>query len=439
MSPGSDARLGDLFVRYWDDALSADEAGELERLLATDPPARAAFEQFVRQAVAAADLAAAPAPGSVRPAMSPARRWSRRRLLRYVGAGGLAAGVGGLAVAVLGRRLWTGQPGEPAAPPVHVAAVNGGVKVRGADGREVAGAVVPPGGSVSAHGTGASAVLAYPDGTTVTLLGDSTVVVAATGRRLILNQGAATADVRPHPPGEPPLTLLTAQVTLSELGGVLVTLGRAARATEVEVHRGLVTAAAPTGERLGVIREGEVMTVGADGGHRKQPVPPTPDEFAWDLARPLPDGWPVGRREETDDDPVVVPEDWPDPYYGGTRMYQIRSNEPWLRGFVRLHADSRLRVRYRVDRPGPGQVCFCARTPDPRSPDTGMLEWNGAFAPAPDGGWAELEVPAADLLLPPNKYAPKFGPPWVAFLVIVNTYTADLGLRVAEFLVTRPG
>jgi hypothetical protein len=35
--------------------------------------------------------------------------------------------------------------------------------------------------------------------------------------------------------------------------------------------------------------------------------------------------------------------------------------------------------------------------------------------------------------------APKFAPPWVAFLLIFNTYTEDVGLRVADFRVTRPG
>ena len=43
------------------------------------------------------------------------------------------------------------------------------------------------------------------------------------------------------------------------------------------------------------------------------------------------------------------------------------------------------------------------------------------------------------MLLPPNEHAPNFGPPWVGFLVIFNTYTADLGLRVAEFRVDPPG
>ena len=36
-------------------------------------------------------------------------------------------------------------------------------------------------------------------------------------------------------------------------------------------------------------------------------------------------------------------------------------------------------------------------------------------------------------------HAPTVEAPWVGFLLIVNTYTADLGLRVAEYRVTRPG
>lgn len=426
MNPRPDDRLADLFIRYWDDALAPAEADELARALAADPAAREAFAAFVRQAVAAADLPA--------PAPPAGRRWSRRRLLGYVGAGGLAAGVAGATVAAISRRLW---PGEPAAVPVEVVSAAGAVTVRTADGRVVAGTRVPPGGSVSTHGTGASAVLAYPDGTTVTLFGEA--AVARSGRRLTLSTGTASADVRPAPPGPPPLTLHTAQVTLDDLGGAAVTVGRPGRDTEVEVHRGRAAAAAPTGEPLDHVHAGEVLTVRADGGHSKSAAAATPAGFAWDLSGPLPDGWRVGRRDDTPLGPVVAPEFWPDPYHQGTRMWQVRSDEPWLRGHVRLDPDSRVRVRYAVDRPGPAQVCFCARTADPRRPDTGMLEWNGAFAPPTDGPWRELDVRAADLLAPPNKHAPAFAPPWVAFLVIVNTYTADLGLRVADFRVDPPG
>jgi hypothetical protein len=343
----------------------------------------------------------------------------------------LAAGVGAVA---LGRWLWPAGDRDT----VRVVSRTGDVAVREADGNPAGGNVVPRGGSVFTHGPGSSAVLAYPNGTTVTITGNSTVTVSSPDR-LILSQGAATADVRPNAAGGATLTLVTAQVTLSDLSGHLVTLGRVARETEVEVHRGSVTASAPSGEQLGVIKAGELMTVQADGGHRTRPIPPTPDQYAWDLSRPLPEGWEVGRREETDEGAVVVPENWPDPYYRGTRMYQIRSDQPWLRGFFRLRPDSRVHVRYRAERSGEGQLCFCARTTDSRAPETGMLEWNGVYEASAPGGWRVLEVPAADLLRPPNRHAPKFGPPWVAFLVIFNTYTADLGLGVAEFRVTRGG
>ena len=66
-----------------------------------------------------------------------------------------------------------------------------------------------------------------------------------------------------------------------------------------------------------------------------------------------------------------------------------------------------------------------------------MLECNDAFAAARPKEWQWLTVRAGDMR--DNVEAPKFGDPWVGFLVIFNTYTADLGLRVAEFRVDPPG
>jgi hypothetical protein len=95
-------------------------------------------------------------------------------------------------------------------------------------------------------------------------------------------------------------------------------------------------------------------------------------------------------------------------------------------------------VRYRVARPGPGQVCLCVRTADVRCPDTGVLEWNGPFEAGPAGGaWRTLQIRAGEML--DNRHAPTFGSPWIGFLIIFNAYETDLGLRVAEFRVTRPG
>jgi len=186
-----------------------------------------------------------------------------------------------------------------------------------------------------------------------------------------------------------------------------------------------------------VVGEGELLTVPACRGYRKQPLPHTPEKFHWELNKPLPDEWHIGRLETILGEPAVRTAPYRDPYYSGTVMSQIRSDKQWSWGFFRLEPDSLVRVRYRVDTPGDGQLCFCARTPDPRSPATGMLEWNGRYDPPADGKWGWLEVRAEDMLR--NRHAPAFGPPWIGFLVIFNTYAIDLGLAVAEFRVSPPG
>jgi hypothetical protein len=119
-------------------------------------------------------------------------------------------------------------------------------------------------------------------------------------------------------------------------------------------------------------------------------------------------------------------------------MYQIRSENPWTRGYFRLVEGSTIHVRYRAKQACPrGQVCFCVRTPQSRCPDTGMVEYNGGFEAVAPGEWKWLRVRAGDML--DNKHTPRFGSPWIAFLVIFNTFEEDIGLEIAELRVTPPG
>jgi ferric-dicitrate binding protein FerR (iron transport regulator) len=455
-----DARLDELFVRYWDDALTPDEADELAARLVADPRARELFLLYSQQAVMVAELPAFAPPartthpldgtatraepstadtlasfGLPTPAAKPRRRLTRRGALGLIG-GGLAAA---LMVGISGRLLREGnRPGTG----IRVRDVRGDVTVRDALGRIVpAGQTLPIGATVSTSGLGSSVILSYPDGTGITVAGDS-VVTIPDGSHVLLNQGVVSALVPPQDLGTEALSLLTPQVTLAGLSGVLLTLGQGSRATELEVHEGLVSALRPSGEPMAVVRQGETLTVGSDGDHRKRPTPAVPDQFAWNLNEPLPEDWHVGRREATPEGPVVVPASWPDPYWRYTRMYQIRSNKQWTRGFFRLQSDSEIRVRYRVRQAGAGQVCFCVRTPSSTCPYTGMLEWNGTFGEQKlgekkVGEWDWLTVKAGAML--DNKERPNFGEPWVGFLIIFNTYKDNLGLEVAEFRVSRPG
>lgn len=430
MTRAGDNNLDLLFVRYWDDTLTPGQAAELVARLAADPVARGRFRHFCLQAVVAADRAAVVQLSPPRSPTGSGRGQSRRAWLRYAGVG-LAAGV---VAGVVGPRLVPTAAGVS----VRLATVRGRVRLFAPDERQaVPGFLIPSGGRIATAGPASLAVLAYPDGSAVSLTGDSSAGVADDGWRFVLTEGNAAADVRPDPAAVRPLTLATDEMSLTARGGTAsVILGRGRTATEVGVQVGEVQVSTPGGARLADVRGGELLTVGADGDRRKQLLPVPPDAFAWDLSGPLPAGWRVGTREVSADGPVVLPEPWFDPYHRAV-MNQIRSDGQWARGFFCLTPGSVVRVRYRVDRPGPGQVCICVRTTRSSRPDTGVLEVNGAFEEARPGEWQWLEVRAEDMIA--GRHVPQFGPPWVGFLVILNTYEADLGLRVSDFRVDRPG
>src|SRR5262249_51787935 len=99
--------------------------------------------------------------------------------------------------------------------------------------------------------------------------------------------------------------------------------------------------------------------------------------------------------------------------------------------------DSQFEVKYWVDRPGRSQLVAVVRTDNVAAPDTGVVEFNGIFEKAKPGQWNVQTVRVRDML--DNKHAPTFGAPWIAFLLIFNTYKEDLGLRVAELRVIPPG
>lgn len=461
-APPDDLRLYELFVLYWDNALNSEERAELEQRLMASAEAREWFQTFTMQAVAASELPAPPCPSREEVSENPSpqdaplepgscialpaapiiqrdqkRRWTRRQALQYFG-GGLATGIGGLA---LGRWLWHDRMNSGA----QLWNPQGTVIIQDLHGRTVSGSVgipasVPIGGTVSTYGLASSVVLVVGGGATITLTGDSAVRVIDQNRRLRLHRGAISAAVPPQPAGSDPLTVTTAQVAFTGLSGVMMTFGEHVRATEALVHQGTATATHPTGEPIVVVREGESLTVWQDGDHRKKPIPRTPDEYAWDLSKPFPDGWVIGQRDVTVEGwPIARTESWPDPYYQNTEMYQIRSNKQWLHGFFQVSPASVVRVRYRVQEPGEGQLCFCVRSAQSRSPQTGMLEWNGTFGDKGVNEWHWLEIKPEEMLGALNKHVPKFGAPWVGFLFIFNTYTKDLGLEIAELRVTRAG
>ncbi len=443
MNPNA-SPIDELFVRYWDGTLPPDDQDRLAALLASDPVARTQFQLLCQQALAAVELPAWEAasdalmalgtspvvPATHRPSspLSPSKRWSRRRVLGLVG-GGLAAGLGGLAL----YRWW----GADGTDQLRLQQARGTVQLRDQRGQTLSvEKPLPPNATVATLGLESTATLAYSDGSRLTLNSDSAITLRGSTRHLHLTQGSASAVVLPQPAGVEPLVLATPQVVLPGLSGVALSMGEVARATEVGVHQGVIAARRPGGEVLADFRQGELHVVHADGRHTKEPLPTTPTEYRRDFTQPLPEDWAVGLRELWDTEFVVRPEWWPDPYHNFRVMHQIRSDKQWNRGFFTLYPTSEIHVRYWIDRPGAGQLCVCVRTSRTVSSPTGVLEVNEAFVDARSREWQWLKVRAADMLA--NKEAPRFRDPWVAFLLVFNTYEEDLGLKVAEIRVVGP-
>ncbi len=424
-----DAALDRLLARYWDGTLSPAEWDALNARLESDPDARRWFRELCVHAVVAneAGVPAEAAPTS--PAPTPRARVSRRVALGF--GLGTAAGLG---AGLIANSLWN-QVAPPAVPLVgaKVTWVRGQVFRTRSDVPVVAGDIIPTGGGVSTVGPVSSAVLELTDGSTLCLSADTTVTVGDNGERVLVDQGGATADLRPASDDRPAVAVGTHMVGLSTTAGADIDLSGGTQ-TEVNVQRGRV-ACDTNGVRTD-LRNGELLTVGADAKPTVRPTPILPDNFTLDIRERLPEGWRVGTRDESAAGPLLVPQLWYDPYHSA-QMYQIRSHQNWVRGLVRLFPDSVVTTRYRADRTGDGQVVLVVRRPRSTFKDSGCLVWESQFLATAPGEWRTLTVKAGEML--ENKEGPRFAPPWVAFLLIFNTHTEDLGLRVADFRVTRPG
>jgi ferric-dicitrate binding protein FerR (iron transport regulator) len=432
MTAPEEGRLSELFVRYWDNMLTGAEAEELGRHLATDASAREMFEMCCLHAVVAGEQPAvtswADLPARKVTVQPAARGWSRRRVISALGGSVAASLLAGFA----GWRFWEAHSKKL----VRLSQIVGDVSLHAANGSILPlTSLVPLGATVSTLGPVSSVVLSYSDGAGISLTGDSVLTVADGSGQLMLRRGGATANIASRPADAVPITVTTTEATVGELNGVRLSMGRIGNATVVSVQQGQVNVSAASGESLGKVSGGELLTVRAHGACRKEPMPVTPDQFAWTLSKPLPKDWALGYRMESADGPFVVPEYWFDPYHQA-RMCQIRSDNQWNRGLFRVFPDSIIRVRYWVDRPAPSQVSIVVRTKSSADPVSGVIEYNGAFARSRPKEWQWLEVRGDELL--DNIHRPRFAAPWVGFLVIFNTYKEDIGLKVAEFEVRRP-
>jgi ferric-dicitrate binding protein FerR (iron transport regulator) len=415
----TDDRLDDLITRHLHGALAPAEVAELSAAVVASEDVRKALADASVLVVGLVGRFPRAEPAAARPPR-PSRRWWA-----------VAAALAG--VVLVGLGAWALRPGP--APPGYVAEVEshaGEVRV-GAAGVGP-GTRVESGQTVSTVGMDSGVTLRYPGGARVVLGGDTAVTLTADGpaRRVQVERGNLSADVE----GDR-MTIATPEAAV-EAGHAVLAVGRGPRQTEVGVTEGTARVTDPSGSPLMDMAGGDYGTVSADGVARKDRLTRPGDDYRWRPDRPLPAGWNLGRLAPGPDGFVFAPDVWDDPHIF-RRCWQIRSDARWLTGLFEIHPDTRVRVRYKVDRPGTGQLLVVVGDrPAPRARCNVLLA-PVPFEPAPGGGWRTVELAAADWVLEKVPGRPPLPDlPWTVVLVVFNTYEEDIGLRVAEFAATRP-
>ncbi len=429
----SESRLDELLVRYWAKSLSPDEEVELAQLLERDEFAEERLEAFCLQTLVASELAVA------RPVINLSSR--RRSRLRWLAVGPALAAAACVAVFFLG--VFSPKTTTAEVTPVLVRST-GTVRVHNESASRLAteGLPLERGQTISTVGLDASAILTYPDGTAVLLTGDTVATITEAGYdpQLLLRRGAVSAEVATVP-SRSSFRLATSEGVALADGGSKLSLSRTSDQTEVSVTGGRVRLINTSSDSWMNVKTGEIATLVSRGETEIHNAHPSLDHYTWNLSQPLPKGWELGRLL---DDPSarpfgrsVVPVLWNDRFIHRT-CWQIRSNNRYTQGLFYIYPESRFRVRYKVDRSGTGQLLIVIRQEPMVSHVGNVLLASIPFEPTQNGEWRTVELTTADWEVEKNIRRLPPGPfPWLAYLVVFNTYEHDLGLKVAEFTVSR--
>jgi len=196
----------ELLVRYASGECDAQETAGLSHRIETEPEVAAALAEVLLQAVVVRDYAEA------HPARAEIAVLKKRLGTWWV--------IGSLAAALLFTLIWLLQ-GSGEQDILTVTQVDGSVRWTGAGG-EVRESLVNgsrlPGGSLETVSDDSTLVVAFTDGTTLTLLGRTALTISDDGQKTVhLRSGSLSAEVQPQPP-QSPLLIHTPTALLEVLG-----------------------------------------------------------------------------------------------------------------------------------------------------------------------------------------------------------------------------
>lgn len=360
---------------------------------------------------------------------------------RRLGKERFLAGAAALLVAcMLGALLWNGLREAPQPIVATLEQTSGTVHVtdRGTVTHGVKqGAEIRTGDTIRTPGTSSSAVLTYPDGTRLSLAGNTSLTFSgSTQKRMLLHSGTLSASVVPQLP-EKPMVVATPQDEVQVLGTVF-SLEVAEGETKLSVRSGRV--------KLTRLRDGKSLEVST--GQRAlssaaqlalAKIPVTADAWSEDFEQGLPEDWGVGKFEGVNllagsSGAVRAVPDATTP--GGP--VSITTQSRWTDGLFAVHDDTHLHITLKMQSPGWFNILLLTRTADGDPPTfAGNYIFDRPVWFGKPGAWGTVSIPLSEFRpLPP---APAGFKNAVPFQVLLSSPDKDRGLVVDRIWITRGG
>lgn len=416
-----------LIHRYLDGALNAGELASFNQRLRQDTALRGELRDIAEQVVAMGDFARLVA----------AQRAPQPTVAATANHSWLALAAS-IVVLMASARLWMG--GE-AAPVLTVVEASGAVAwSEGGEWRaEVRVGEALAAGTLETIGEMASAQLRFPDGTLLSLTGDSELSFSDDEqKRLVLRRGSLAAQVQPQPDGQP--MLVRTPSAEAEVIGTAFNLAARPEDTLLKVDEGMV--------KLKRLADGRAIEVPAkssalaslDSASQFQSVA-TPEPLT---------------RWSFDFTTTAAPRDWrgvsdgakmtASPYVasrtasgGIVTHFGISVRAAQLQPPVALVASDTSVIRYRLkqDEPAPLQVMLLTAKPSGGFGGNFEARINADELQPDRDGWCDVAIPIGAF----RPLAPKHASPIGHILtsVLLSSFQKDTKLTVSHFaLTTRP-
>jgi len=318
---------------------------------------------------------------------------------------------------------------------------NGNVSVTtaGAETTSVSQVVgIRSGDTVRTRGAFSSAVIAFADGTRLSLVGSSSLTASDDGRKsIVFHGGTMFGSVVAQPPGRPML-VVTPQDKMHVLG-TRFGLDATAMETELHVDEGRVRLTRLYDGKSVDVSAGRRVVSNATSDLVAEPIAKTPDAWSEDFENGLPDDWEIGkfvaaRLPSGSQGAVRAERDVSTP--NGT--FAIATQAQWTRGLFAVHDDTHLHFTLAMQDPGWFNILILTRTDDGDPPTfAGNYIFDRPVWFGEPGQWGSVTIPLSLFRsLPPARDAFQNALP---FQVLFSSPDKDRSLMIDRMWTARGG